>query len=133
MIHGRFTEKEFVLATGQKRPRKYRNRPQWYDGHYFDSQVEIRRYQELKILEQAEQIERLRVHNPVWTIVVNGVLITSYEPDFTYYNRGKPDLVVEDVKSEPTLTDFYKTKKALMRALFGVEIQEIEYSRKRRR
>jgi hypothetical protein len=34
-------------------------------------------------------------------------------------------LVVEDVKSKPTVTRLYRVKKKLMRALHGIEIQEV--------
>jgi len=54
---------------------------------------------------------------------VNGVHICDYESDFSYRRNGR--LVVEDVKSRPTVTRLYRVKKKLMRAIHGVEIQEV--------
>ncbi len=95
------------------------------DGYTFDSVAERRRYQELRALELAAQIYELRVH-PCWPLVVNGEPVGEYEADFSYYRPepgGLTPLVVEDVKG--VHTQVYRLKKRLMKALHGIEIEEV--------
>lgn len=102
---------------------KYNARAVEADGHRFDSQMEYRRYGELRLLEQAGAITALRVHEK-WPLVVNGVRCVKlghYESDFTFVENGQ--LVVEDVKGY--LTPMYRLKKKLMLALYDIEIVEV--------
>jgi hypothetical protein len=92
------------------------------DGITFDSLREAKRYGELKIEEMAGIIANLEVHKS-FRLVVNGVHICDYESDFVYRRSGT--LIVEDVKSQPTVTRLYRVKKKLMRAIHSVEIQEV--------
>ena len=101
---------------------KYRNKRVTLDGYRFDSQAEARRYQELRLLHQAGEIEELLVH-PKFKLVVNGVLICTYTADFQYRENGEK--VVEDVKSKPTITYSYKLKKKLMKAVYGLDVTEV--------
>jgi hypothetical protein len=103
-------------------PSKLRNVRTSVDGYSFDSLSEAKRYGELKIEAMAGIITDLEVHKP-FRLVVNGIHICDYESDFTYRRDGK--LVVEDVKSKPTVTRLYRVKKKLMRAIHGIEIQEV--------
>lgn len=100
------------------------------DGYTFDSIAEKRRYQELRLQEQAGGISELRVH-PCWPLVVNGVPVGEYEADFSYRElrsadlecHGEPPLVVEDVKGVRTAV--FRLKKALMLALHGIDVEEV--------
>ncbi len=103
-------------------PSKMHNVRTGVDGYSFDSLSEARRYGELKIEERAGIIANLEVHKP-FRLVVNGIHICDYESDFTYRRDGK--LVVEDVKSQPTVTYAYRIKKKLMLAVLGITIQEV--------
>ena len=107
--------------------RKYGNRKVQIDGYTFDSAAEARRYGELRLLEQAGEIEDIRVHWP-YEMVVEGVTgpmhICTYEADFVYMPKHHREWVGEDVKGKAT--DVYKLKKKLLRALWGLEITEIE-------
>lgn len=87
----------------------------------FDSEAELRRWNELKLLRDAGAIQNLRNHVP-FAIVVNGVKICDYEADFVYTENGQQ--VVEDVKGH--VTDVYKLKRKMMRAVFGVAVREIK-------
>lgn len=91
---------------------KYNNKKAVADGYTFDSQAEYRRYQALRLLEQAGTIRDLRVH-PSFTLLEafkdqrgrthQGI---TYEADFQYLEQCKDGLwvcwVVEDVKGMQT-------------------------------
>lgn len=94
----------------------------------FDSKAEARRYQQLKLLVKAGEIERLEVHRvwPLWAFRATGekALIGRYVCDFAYeYPDG--EVVVEDVKSRPTRTALYRLKRKLFEANYGVDITEV--------
>jgi hypothetical protein len=57
-----------------------------------------------------------------YPLVVNDIKVGSYTSDFNYRERDGRE-VVEDVKGVVTLV--YKLKRALMRALYGIVIEEI--------
>jgi len=102
--------------------RKYKNQPQVYDGHHFDSKRERDRYAELKLLERAKEIEGLMVH-PRFPLTVKNHKICAYVADFEYVDRRTGERVVEDVKGVKTA--IYKLKKKLMAAILEIEIQEV--------
>jgi len=93
------------------------------DGLQFDSRAEARRWQELKLLERAGEIERLERQVP-FSLVVEGQKIATYTADFRYWTTKSPkERIVEDVKSPPTAKkrDFILIRK-LMRAIHRVDI-----------
>lgn len=98
------------------------------DGITFDSKREAKRYCELKLLQTAGEISELNTQ-PVFRLSVpdatsGGVAeVCKYIGDFRYVKNGQ--VVVEDVKSKPTMTPIYRLKKKLMRALHGIEIVEV--------
>lgn len=109
------------------KPPKYRNKKTVVDGINFDSRAESRRYAELKLLERAGKIASLEVH-PVFPLVVDGVKVGKYISDFAYFEKSgnaHTKKVVEDVKSKPTMTPVYRLKKRLLKALYGIDIKEI--------
>lgn len=102
---------------------KYRNQRVQLDGHWFDSKKEAARYGQLLILLKSGHITKLEIH-PKYVCIVNGVKVCAYVADFRYVDRqGKT--VVEDVKSPGTKTRRYAIKRKLVKALFGVVIQEV--------
>ena len=115
-------QSNLVVEDVSPSPSKMHNVRTKVDGITFDSLSEARRYGELKIEERAGIIANLEVHKP-FRLVVNGIHICDYESDFTYRRDGK--LVVEDVKSQPTVTHAYRIKKKLMLAVLGITIQEV--------
>lgn len=103
------------------RHRKYGNKPMVLDGHRFDSQMEARRYEQLKLLERAGEIRDLAIH-PAYPITVGDRHICIYEADFAYVDtRGI--VVVEDVKGAKTA--LYLLKKKLLKAVHGLDVQEV--------
>ena len=95
------------------------------DGIQFDSRREARRWQELKLLERAGEIEHLE-RQVKFALTVEGVHIANYTADFRYWTKAPKMRVVEDVKSGPTAKkrDFVLIRK-LMRAVHNVDIQVV--------
>ena len=103
---------------------KYGARRLRIDGITFDSRLEADRYQQLKLLERAGEITGLEYHKKFVIIPKskhgNDVY---YEADFFYFENGKP--IVEDTKSEATVTAIYKIKKRLLAETQGITIKEV--------
>lgn len=126
---------------------KLNNRKREYDGHLFDSVKELKRYGELKLLEQAGEIRSLELQKSFELIptqyetyerysdktgkrlkdgrrvVEHGV---KYIADFVY--RDKNDkLHVEDVKGyrDGATYNMFVIKRKLMLYIHGVRIEEI--------
>lgn len=116
---------------------KYGAKPTTIDNIRFASQAEARRYQELKLLEKARQIQYLSVqpsfdlHSAVQHHMgapVRMQKVARYVADFKYQRRSiaYPDewvWVFEDVKGMKT--PMYRLKKKRVFAQYGIEIQEI--------
>lgn len=99
---------------------KYRNQPVMVSGHRFDSKLEARRFEDLRLLQKAGAISKLEVHKH-WDLHVNNIQIGYYEADFTYQEGGKT--VIEDAKG--FMTPLYRWKKKHVLAEYGIEIREI--------
>ena len=91
------------------------------DGISFDSKREAARYQELRLLEQAGEIENLRLQVPYELIAKSkyGRSI-KYVADFVYSRNGLT--VVEDAKG--VRTPVYRLKKRMMAEKYGIQIKE---------
>lgn len=122
---------------------KYGSRKQTVSGTTFDSRKEARRFQELRLLEQAGKISDLRLQvkfqlippqrepsSEVYKSGPNkgnrkpGKLVEkecSYIADFVYVKDG--ETVVEDAKGYRT--DVYIIKRKLMLERYGIQIQEV--------
>ena len=120
---------------------KYHNHKIVRDGEKYDSKKELRRYEELRIMQTAGMIHGLQRQKKFLLIPAQrepdtigkrggrkkGKVIEhecSYIADFVYYDKnGK--MVVEDVKSSATRTKDYIIKRKLMRYIHGIQIKEI--------
>ena len=91
------------------------------DGISFDSKREAARYQELRLLEQAGEIENLRLQVPYELIEKSkyGRSI-KYVADFVYSRNGST--VVEDAKG--VRTPVYRLKKRMLAEKYGIQIKE---------
>ena len=104
----------------------------------FDSRKEMRRYQELCLLEKAGQISNLRrqvkyvlIPSQREVIMKNGKPKMgkvvergcSYIADFVYTENGKE--VVEDVKGKNYRTEKYLLKRKMMLYFHGIRIREV--------
>lgn len=107
-----------------KKQSKYRNHKVEVDGFTFDSKAEAIRWWDLRQMERAGEITDLerQVRLP---LIVNGVKVGTYIPDFRY-RSGDGQIVIEDVKSEPTKTPVYRLKKRMVAAIYGIEIREVQ-------
>jgi len=65
------------------------------DGIIFASKAEANRYAQLKLMERAKAITDLKIQ-PGYLLQVNGKVIGTYRPDFSYQDGKR--IVVEDVK-----------------------------------
>lgn len=94
--------------------------------HQHDSRGERDRCFVLHTRQARGEITGLLVHGPVYRLEVNGLPITRYTPDWTYFEGadGCGGFVVEDFKAQPTRTRDYLIRKKLLRALHGLEIRE---------
>lgn len=106
--------------------KKYGNhRIETKDG-VFDSQLEYRRWNELKLFQKAKHITDLERQ-------VKFVLIEKskyggeirYVADFVYIDLKTGKKIVEDTKSEATKTPLYRLKKRLLAEKYGYVIKEI--------
>jgi hypothetical protein len=102
---------------------KYYNKKCEYNGIIFDSQKELKRYNDLILLEKNKKINNLFMH-PKYILQEPFVdregqrqRAIYYIADFQYEENGK--IIVEDVKAlnkkngKPILTEVYKIKKKL--------------------
>lgn len=107
----------------EPKPRKYRNKIVKAEGQTFHSQKEYKRWCYLKTLLNGGAIRNLRRQVP-YELIVNDVRVSRYTADFVYEAVGQE--IVEDVKSEATCQDrAYRMRKRLMKAIYGIEIQEV--------
>lgn len=102
-----------------KRP-KYGNRKVVLDGLTFDSVKESQRWATLKLLERAGQIADLE-RQVSYDLTAAGVRIGKIKPDFRYVRNGQ--VVVEDVKSKPTMTPMFRWKAKHLEAEHGVKLE----------
>ncbi len=108
---------------------KYRNVKTEIDGIKFDSKKEAARWQELKLLERAHEINDLRRQVKFELIphqyAEDGKMIAeravNYVADFAYNENGK--IVVEDTKG--VRTKDYIIKRKLMLYVHGIRIREV--------
>lgn len=132
---------EFAEEAGEEKS-KYGNRKTEVDGTTFHSAAEARRYQELRLLEEAGEIHtlQLQVRLPLYAVRILSLVpgeelreVAHYVADFTYYRKGENPKqgypIVEDVKG--AVTQVYALKKRWFEAQTGIKIVEIRYGRRR--
>lgn len=108
---------------------KYSNKKIIVDGIEFESKLEARRWQQLKLLQKAGNIKDLRRQikfelQPSY--IKNDKVIQSinYVADFVYYDLNKRQFIIEDTKGYKT--EIYKLKKKILEYKYpDLEIKEI--------
>lgn len=93
-----------------------------FKGRMFDSRAEQQRAIQLEMLMMAGDVRNVE-YQPSFDLVVNGVKVGRYVADFRYVDVATGRTVVEDVKG--VKTPVYRLKAKLVKALYGVEVQEI--------
>lgn len=108
--------------------KKYGNIPAVFDGIRFDSQREMRRYSELKLLERGGAISDLKLQVPILLEGRDGPLLTRtgrkmrLTVDFTYTDKATGLTIFEDAKGTPTRD--YEVRKAVAGAM-GIAVVEV--------
>ena len=102
---------------------KYRNVKCEYKGMIFDSKRELKRYQELELLERAGEISHLQRQISFEVCPKCGKnRAAHYIADFVYLDDAGRQ-VVEDAKG--FATEAFKLKKKLMLHVHGIEVREV--------
>jgi hypothetical protein len=112
---------DFNAMQASAKRSKYGNRKVERDGYKFDSIAEANHYVDLKLRLDAGDITDLELQ-PVFPLVVNGVIVAQYRADFSYVDADGVRHV-EDVKGVRTST--YRLKAKMVRAIYGIEIEEV--------
>lgn len=118
-------------AALQKKPKrsKYGAKRVEIDGITFASRAEGDRYLALRALQRQGRIDQLEVHprfELVKAVKLDGKTKPAirYEADFSYVDTATESVVVEDVKG--FVTQAYRMKRHMMKALLGIEIVEVK-------
>lgn len=95
------------------------------DGEKFRSHVEAAFYNKHLLLQRAGDVVKIE-REVRFELVVNGIFICSYDLDFRVtWADGRVDHV--DTKSSGTMTALFKLKRALMKALFDIDVLAVYY------
>lgn len=105
---------------------KYGNKKVVVDGITFDSDLEAKRWQHLRIRQRLGEIRNLR-RQVRFRLEVNGVHVCDYIADHVY-EMSDGEGVVEDAKG--VLTKDFVIKRKLMRACLGIDILLVGKERK---
>ena len=101
------------------------------DGHTFDSQIEAKRYGELKLLAAAGDIIDLEIH-PTYKLTIKSAPVGTYTADFSYLeiHRSGGEIkrdVIEDVKpANKTARGYHITRESALR----IKVFEAIYGRR---
>ena len=109
---------------------KYGAKKVHHKGLVFDSKIEYKRYQQLKLMQSAGVISELEYNKKNLRYIIHDaytrqdgkrVAALKYTPDFRYIEDGQ--LIIEDVKGKIT-TDFTIRRK-LFEARYGIDVRII--------
>lgn len=122
-----------VMQRGEPIKRsKHGARKTYYDGQWFDSQLEARCYRDLKLREKAGEIRNLRRQVVFSLFMAGGEHYGTYKADFVYDEYKADDSmdewsrIVADSKSEHSAKfDKWQKVKKLMRACHGIDVKEL--------
>lgn len=90
------------------------------DGIVFDSKKEASRYKDLVLLQRSGEITGLEIHK-AFDLHALGKKVGKIIPDFVYNERGLK--IVEDVKSEATITPLFRWKAKHFEIEYGIKIR----------
>ncbi len=118
-------EKKKVVEAKKKRSKYKAKAVIDEDGIRHASKKQARRWEDLKILLKAGEINNLKREVTI-PLVVNGIKVCSYRADHVYSLKNG-EMVVEDVKGFKggLAYSFFKIKAKLVKAVHGIEVQEI--------
>jgi len=119
--------RELLGLSKSAKPSKYRNEKCESGGIKFDSKREMMRWHDLVQMQARGEISELELQVPFVlapAVVINGRKRPAlrYVADFVYEKDGKT--VTEDVKGR--VTEGFRIKRHLMKAVLGVDIVEVK-------
>lgn len=119
---GRAKKFHFCLDCRYHQTQKYDTCPECgsKNRQYFMSELEMKRGALLLTLQAAGTITNLKFQ-PRFDLLVNGIKISTYVADASYYNH-EGHFVVEDTKPERFMTDLAKMKIKHFEAQYGLQI-----------
>jgi hypothetical protein len=92
---------------------KYHNVKTTYNGILYDSKKEAERAMQLDFLQRAGKIRDLQRQTTI-PLMVNGIKVASYKPDFVYFDVMTGKNVIEDVKG--MITAIFRLKQKILEA-----------------
>jgi hypothetical protein len=117
-----------AVDLARKPKSRYTNKPEVYDGVRFDSQAELRRYKDLRLMQDAGAISGLEIH-PRYDLYVGTTLLGYIELDFAYIDRVKGEVIYEDVKAKKknssSRTPIFSWKRRHLFAQNGITVTEV--------
>lgn len=126
--NGRVGHEVPVTAKVKTKAPRYTAKGQWFDGVWFGSQAELRRFKDLKLMQDGGAISGLGIH-PRYDLYACGVKLGYVELDFEYLDHATGKMIYEDVKdpkkNSSTRTAIFKWKRRHLRAEHGIEITEV--------
>lgn len=116
----KFTPNAQPVAKRQK----YGNQKTDYNGVTFDSKKELKKWQELQLLEKSGLISDLQ-RQVAFPLIVNGRHVGRFTADYTWIEDGQK--VVADAKSAPTRKETaYRLRKRVFEAQYApLTIREV--------
>lgn len=109
-------------SWGKKKINKYNARGQYYEGRYFASQRELKRYIILAAMEKSGEIADLETQIR-FPFFIEEKKIFSYIADFSYKRSDTGEIVIEDSKG--FRTQIYILKKKIIEAHYKIKIVEV--------
>lgn len=92
------------------------------DKRFFASRAEAQRFDVLAARERRGEIADLECQ-PAFVLEINGVRIGLYKADYRYRENGV--LIVEDFKSEATMTEAATLRMKVAEAIHGIKIRKV--------
>lgn len=118
---------EYREMTAKPKRNKYGAQKVEIDGHSFDSKAEARYYVYLKDRAKKGEIGGLVMHRKFDLIGPDGMIITTYHADFTFWDHVEGRFRVIDVKGgKATQTAAFKLKRKMMKSFLGIDVEVVD-------
>ena len=117
------TVAELRKIQGKPKRSKYGNHRVEYDGHMFDSLLERDYYVHLKLRERLGEVYEVEMQRP-YIMRHNGILLTTYKADFSFWDdRAKRNRVID---CKGVLTGVFKLKAKMMFSFHGIDVEIVK-------
>ena len=123
-MNTRISAEEFRQAMAGKPKSKYRNEPITIDGVRYDSKREATYILNLRLREKEGEVYGIELQKRYALIGPDGLLITTYVADATFWDQKEKRFRIIDVKGVETAV--FKIKKKLMKSLLGLDVEIVK-------